>query len=341
VAFSSGGTRLASRAADGTFKVWDATTSPEARTFRGPTGGVVFSPDGKRVAGAAGDDTVKVWDAATGQELLSVKGGTGEDELGPSFSPDSKRLAGGAPDHTVRVWDAQTGQVLVNLKGHTKPLWGVAFTADGNRLASVSDDDTVKVWDAQTEQELFSFKIGPIHGLDFSPDGKRLATASGRWQGTRLGWDGVPGDVKVWDTQTGQELRSLKAFPGPYPRLAFSPDGKRLASSHRPSNSTGPNVPSEIKVWNAQTGQELFTLKGDIAETKNIVFSPDGKRLATSARWTNTVKVWDAQTAQELFNLKAGGEISSLAFSPDGHWLVGDPGGTVTIWDATPLPEKP
>ena len=51
--------------------------------------------------------------------------------------------------------------------------------------------------------------------------------------------------------------------------------------------------------------------------------------------------MWDAQTGQELLNLKAGGEINSLAFSPDGHWLVGDPDGTVTIWDATPLPEKP
>ena len=199
----------------------------------------------------------------------------------------------------------------------------------------------MKVWDAQTGQELFSFRIGPSSRVAFSPDGKRLATASGRWQGVPKGWDGVPGDVKVWDTQTGQELLSLKGFAGPYPSLAFSPDGKRLASSHRLSNSAGPAGPGEIKVWDAQTGQELFTLKGHIAEIKNIVFSPDGKRLASSARWTNAVKVWDAQTGQELFNLKAGGEINSLAFSPDGHWLVGDPGGTVTIWDATPLPEKP
>ena len=73
----------------------------------------------------------------------------------------------------------------------------------------------------------------------------------------------------------------------------------------------------------------------------NIVFSPDGKRLASSARWTNAVKVWDAQTGQELFNLKAGGEINSLAFSPDGHWLASDANRTVTIYDATPLPEKP
>jgi len=91
-----------------------------------------------------------------------------------------------------------------------------------------------------------------------------------------------------------------------------------------------------VKVWDAQTGQELLTLKGNLGD---VVFSPDGKRLASSTR-TNAVKVWDAQTGQELFNLKAGGEIHSLAFSPNGHWLVGDPGSMVTIWDATPLPEK-
>ena len=181
--------------------------------------------------------------------------------------------------------------------------------------------------------------LGPSSSAAFSPDGKRLATASGRWQGMAKGWDGVPGDVKVWDTQTGQELLSLKGFAGPSPSLTFSPDGKRLASSHNLNNSVGPAASGEIKVWDAQTGQELFTLKGHIAAIRNIVFSPDGKRIVTGGG-DRTAKVWDAEKGQELFNLKAGGEIHSLAFSPDGHRLVGDSGGTVTIWDATPLPEK-
>ena len=68
---------------------------------------------------------------------------------------------------------------------------------------------------------------------------------------------------------------------------------------------------------------------------------PDGKRLVSAAVYDGTVKVWDSQTGQELLNLKVGGNVFSLAFNPDGHWLASDPGGTVTIWDATPLPEKP
>jgi WD40 repeat protein len=68
--------------------------------------------------------------------------------------------------------------------------------------------------------------------------------------------------------------------------------------------------------------------------------SSDGNRL-TSASNHDTVKVLVAQTGQELLNLKAGGEITSLAFSPDGHWLASDPNYTVMIRDAAPLPEKP
>jgi WD40 repeat protein len=99
--------------------------------------------------------------------------------------------------------------------------------------------------------------------------------------------------------------------------------------------------PGEVKVWDTQTGQELLTLKGHPAPISGVAFSPDGKRLASAAVADGMVKLWDAQTGQEIINLKVGGHVNNLAFSPDGHWLASDPNGTVTIWDATPLPAKP
>jgi peroxiredoxin len=94
-------------------------------------------------------------------------------------------------------------------------------------------------------------------------------------------------------------------------------------------------------VWDAQTGQELLTLKGHSAWVTGMAFSPDGKRLASAAS-DRTVKVWDAQTGQELLSVEGHNEWENgVAFSPNGYWLAsGAADGTVKIWDATPLPEK-
>src|SRR5262249_10235140 len=137
---------------------------------------------------------------------------------------------------------------------------------------SAQDRAELKVWDAHTGQELLAFKVslGFVSGVAFSPDGKRLASATAN--PPQMSWPGV----QVWDAQTGQELLYLK-FDGM--RVAFSPDGKHLASSRR----------GEVKVWDAQTSRELRTLQGG---GYFVAFSPDGKHLASGS------KVWDTQTGQ-------------------------------------------
>jgi WD40 repeat protein/serine/threonine protein kinase len=378
VSFSPDGKRLASASTDNTVKVWDAQTGKELHTLKEhthPVNNVSFSPDGKRLASASGDFTVKVWDAQAGQELFTLKGHANVVNS-VAYSPDGKRLASASWDKTVKVWDAQTGQELLSFKGHTDLVTSVSFSPDGKRLASASTDKTVKVWDAQADQKPLILKKTDtsVRRVTFSPDGKRLASAS------------EDNTVKVWDTQTGQELFTLKGGSllvdsingGPQgsdePDIAFSPDGKRLACGGQPGKvwdaQTGKelftfstdrvrsvafspdgkclastsargmvgrdgvgNRVAELKLWDAQTGKELLILQN--AEI-SVVFSPDGKRLA-SASGDNTVKVWDAQTGQELLARKhMGPGVRSVAFSPDGKRLVIQSvrGNTVELWDA-------
>jgi WD40 repeat protein len=148
----------------------------------------------------------------------------------------------------------------------------------------------------------------------FSPDLKRLASA------------GSDNTVKVWDAQTGQALFTCKGHTTHVWKVAFSPDGKRLASSTIPGRMV------ELKLWDAQTGQELPSPPGRKGNISSLVFSPERKRLACA--WPGVVKVWDAQTGQEILSREGtrGGPYANVAFSPDGKRLAHG-GFEVKVWD--------
>src|SRR5262249_13218044 len=150
---------------------------------------------------------------------------------------------------------------------------------------------------------------GGAYSVAFSPDGTRLATGSGYSESSDKNAKHIPGDVKVWDLRTGQEIRSLKGHTRVVVCVVFSPDGKRLASA---------SDDKTVKVWDSQTGQELLTFKEHTGRIRSVVFSPDGKRLASASEDT-TVKLWDAQTGKVINNLKGHTNcLISVIFSPDG-----------------------
>jgi eukaryotic-like serine/threonine-protein kinase len=360
VAVSPDGKRLAScwPAAGNDYRVkfWDAQTGEELLTCKGrhkaQTTRMRFSPDGKRLASSAHDNLVFVWDAQTGDEILSLTGHTGA-VWNVEFNHDGTRLASTSNDGTVRVWDVSPKPSTSTFSGTGRGPSNVAFSPDGKRLASASfdnndkdnNDNTVNVWDVQTGEELLSLKglTDVVFSVAFSPDGKRLATGSGT-QKDKKDYRFIAGEVKVWDVQTGSELLEFKGHTGAVASMAFSPDGTRLASSTGlpGAYSTGADQgdPGEVKIWDAQTGKELMTLKGHRRFVNCVTFSPDSKRLATLSR-DNRLKVWDVQTGQEVLSLKVSvGGRGGVAFSQDGKRLASSHDRGVEgsceakVWDA-------
>jgi WD40 repeat protein/serine/threonine protein kinase len=340
VVFSKDGKRIASVSGEwnkpGELIIWEVATGAKLHTLAGHTGqhaSVVFSPDGRRIAAASGEGTgeVCIWDATSGRELRRIAG-RHEGVLSLRFSPDGKQLAVAVGTWNifeeqkpglVRVWDAETGEETLTLRGHTGPVTSVAYSPDGRRLASASWDQTVRVWDLTSRKEVLTLR-GHRHVV-----GDVAYSPDGR----RIATASVDGAAKVWDAQTGQELLTLRGHAGPFASVMFGPDGKYLVSA---------GDEGAVKLWDTTTGNESLTLSGHGAWVTSAAFSGDGRFLAT-AGVDRTVQVWDPTTGARLLQLgKHPDAVWSLAFSSDSRWIASGSGdwkqgnkpGEVRIWDA-------
>jgi WD40 repeat protein len=270
-----------------------------------------FDPAGRFVAGLAAEGpgalprVLKVWDVEAEAQLVTLRGHT-KVPLALRFSRDARFLAsaawGGAaaPVHEVKVWDVAEGRALAEWTGDGR-VWGLDFSPDGRLLAAAGPGRSVTVADWRTRETVLDVAgDGWATAVAFSPDGKQLASAE-RDGGVVRAWDVAGGDSRA----AGQPRHTLRGFDLPC-GLAYSPDGRRLAAVSRDA----------VKVWDAETGHEVLTLRGaprrhwDPAFNPQVAFSPDGRRLAATS-WDKSVSVWEAeeQGAARARNLRraAGG----------------------------------
>jgi WD40 repeat protein/tetratricopeptide (TPR) repeat protein len=217
------------------------------------------------------------------------------------------------------LWDACTGEDALALNAHTGWARGVCFSPDGKRLATASSDRTVKVWDTHSGEEARTL------------EGHTGEVYSVCWSpdGTRLasaGGDSTrkAGEVRLWDVRTGREELSLKGLKGPVHSVCWSRDGARLATA---------GDDGTVRLWDARTGREESSLKGLQGPVEDVCFSPDGTRLACAS--VIEVRVWDARTGKEQLPLSQGGFVNCVCWSPDGQRLASAGSrGTVQVWDA-------
>ena len=148
MAFSPGGSRLASVGFDRTVRLWDVATRSAIRVLSGDAEGyrIAYSRDGRLIAAASvGGGNVRLWDAQTYEELAVLP--HGNRVYGLAFDPEGTRLAIGSGDNTIRLWDLARRNEVCQLRGHNSYVHAVAFSPDATRLASASGDSTVRTWD--------------------------------------------------------------------------------------------------------------------------------------------------------------------------------------------------
>jgi WD40 repeat protein len=360
---------------EGELSIWDAAArlpiSHPLNEDYGKVECVAFNPNGKILAsGGCGElpakdcdgGKVNLWDMASGQLIGQPLKAASNVVTSLAYSPDGKILAAGScskyeegtcKQGEIQLWNPDTWQpVSKPLIGHSDFVKMLAFSPSGEILASSSGDNII-LWSVKTKQPLGEIIPGhqaeafslphPTKSIAFSPDSKTLASSGCGKIGQRAGATGgstacIEGEIRLWDVSTQQLLGApLVSHTDTITSVAFSPDGKTLASSSGPSDRT-------IKLWSIADRQPIGqALMGHVAGVKKIIFSPDGGTLASVSDASDSkaynIRLWDVATHQPIGQPLIGHtlDIQDIAFSPDGRTLAsGSWDRTLLLWDLNP-----
>lgn len=337
--FNPSGKLLASTGTDGQVFLWDVATAlsdptpePFAR-YRSPqslseTGNLVnaeFVDDDTLVLGYLGQSEVLNLTDVENPHVTVIQ--SADLTRGYAINKAGTLLATAGQDGTGRIWNLETGELALILSQHPSPADDVLFSPDGRRLVTIDRDGLVREWDTSLlplgEKSSLPVDRG-VFDLDLSPDGQLIALGN------------VAGPASLWEAATGKRLHLLRGISGGVYRVAFSPDGHRVA---------GVGQDNYLHVWDVSSGIEVFSMPahgegvsgGLFPGTLDVAYSPDGMRLVTVGA-DGLGKVWNSETGQQVLTLEGHTDsLHSVAYSPDGRLIAttsDERDTSVRVWDA-------
>ena len=247
-----------------------------------------------------------------------------------AVSPDSRYLAAGGPlERSISVWDLTTGKLAHRFTNDAGSVSALAWSPDSARLASgrdfirlVAGHIAVDVWDIATGRRLLSMPdpfastrvSAAVRKLAFSPDGSRIAASLSGFA--------------LYDSTTGALVHSAKDHPAHGAVVAFSRDGRYLATSGRPRLTP-------IELLDPRTGVSLRSLPAELAMQQMVEFSPDSRVIASAGLSDRVIALWDVAQGRLLAEPLSGHAalLRAIAFSADGRWLASlGNGDGIKIW---------
>jgi len=235
----------------------------------------------------------------------------------------------------------------ITYAGHSKPVLCVAWSSNNKYLASGSEDKTVRIWNIENGElvEVLKNHEYPVTCVAWSQDNRYIASGSSGGKPLKGFLGGIVGEtislikmrntIKIWDFTTREVIRELKGHTDKISSIAWSPNGKLLASSGKDER---------IIIWDVQQGKIYRTLSanggfglltGYGGWVTSLSWNRDGRQIV-GGLFSSVIKIWDIQNRKIIRVLRDHkSAVWSVAWSPDGKYIASGSGdNTIRIWDA-------